>query len=203
MQSSSNTSKLILIGVFLVGLVVAVILATTGGDDAPEAFDPTSISKPEVEVPDGPPPDELQINDITEGEGTEAQVGDTLTMQYVGVNYSNGKEFDTSWDKPEPFSFQLGAGSRDSRLGPGDRRNEGRRPSRADHPAGSRIRGTGFAAGHPTGRDADFHRRSARRSAAVRDRSRSLDRTGARPRADSYSASAGLGTRRTLQADLD
>ncbi len=111
MQSSSNKSKLILIGVFLVALVVAVILATTGGDDAPEAFDPTSISKPEVEVPDGPPPDELQINDITEGEGTEAQVGDTLTMQYVGVNYSNGKEFDTSWDKPEPFSFQLGAGS--------------------------------------------------------------------------------------------
>ena len=103
--------RLIIIGVFLVGLVVAVIVATGGGDDSGEAFDPDSISKPEVEVPDGPPPKELEIDDITEGEGTEAQAGDTLTMQYVGVNYSNGEEFDTSWDKPEPFSFQLGAGS--------------------------------------------------------------------------------------------
>lgn len=111
MQSSSNTSKLILIGVFVVGLVVAVILATSGGDDAPEAFDPDSISKPEVEVPDGDPPTELEIEDITEGEGTEAAAGDTLTMQYVGVNYSNGKEFDSSWDGGEPFTFQLGAGN--------------------------------------------------------------------------------------------
>ncbi len=107
----SNQSKLILIGVFVVGLVVAVILATGGGEDSPEAFDPDSISKPEVEVPDGPPPKELEIEDLTEGEGTEAQAGDTLTMQYVGVSYSNGKQFDASWDNGEPFTFQLGAGS--------------------------------------------------------------------------------------------
>ncbi len=111
MQSQSNNTKLILIGVFIVGLVVAALLATSGGDDSPEAFDPDSISKPEVEVPDGPAPKELQINDITEGEGTEANPGDTLTMQYVGVSYSNGEEFDSSWDAGEPFTFQLGAGS--------------------------------------------------------------------------------------------
>ena len=111
MQSSSNKNKLILIGVFLVALVVAVVLATTGGEDTPEAFDPNSISKPEVEVPEGDPPEELEIEDITEGEGTEAQPGDTLTMQYVGVNYSNGKEFDSSWEGGEPFTFQIGAGS--------------------------------------------------------------------------------------------
>lgn len=103
--------RLIIIGVFLVGLVVAVIVATSGGDASPEAFDPDSISKPEVEVPDGAPPKELEINDITEGEGAEAQPGDTLTMQYVGINYSNGEEFDSSWDAGEPFTFQIGAGS--------------------------------------------------------------------------------------------
>ena len=36
--------------------------------------------------------------------------GDEVTVQYVGVNYKNGKEFDASWDRGEPFTFQLGAG---------------------------------------------------------------------------------------------
>ena len=29
-------------------------------------------------------------------------------MQYVGVNYSDGKQFDASWDNGQPFTFQLG-----------------------------------------------------------------------------------------------
>jgi peptidylprolyl isomerase len=33
-----------------------------------------------------------------------------VTDQYVGVNYKNGKEFDSSWSRYEPYSFQLGAG---------------------------------------------------------------------------------------------
>ena len=31
-------------------------------------------------------------------------------MQYVGVGYSNGKEFDSSWSAGQPFTFQLGSG---------------------------------------------------------------------------------------------
>ena len=31
-------------------------------------------------------------------------------MQYVGVNYSNGEEFDSSWSTGQPFEFQLGSG---------------------------------------------------------------------------------------------
>ena len=31
-------------------------------------------------------------------------------MQYVGVNYADGKQFDASWDNGQPFSFQLGSG---------------------------------------------------------------------------------------------
>ena len=33
-----------------------------------------------------------------------------LTMQYVGVNYADGKQFDASWDNGQPFNFQLGSG---------------------------------------------------------------------------------------------
>jgi len=61
-------------------------------------------------VPDGPPPADLQITDVTEGDGAEVQAGDTLTMQYVGVDYATGKEFDSSWDAGQPFTFQLGSG---------------------------------------------------------------------------------------------
>jgi peptidylprolyl isomerase len=45
-----------------------------------------------------------------EGDGPEAKAGDMLTMQYVGVNYADGKQFDASWDNGQPFNFQLGSG---------------------------------------------------------------------------------------------
>lgn len=103
-------TKIIAIVVFLVGLIVAVVVATGGGDDSDSAST-ADLTKPKVEVPDGPPPTDLQVTDITEGDGAEAVAGDTLTMQYVGVSYSTGKEFDASWGSGQPFTFQLGAGN--------------------------------------------------------------------------------------------
>jgi peptidylprolyl isomerase len=106
--------QLIFLGALGVAAVIAVIIVlVTGGDDNSSSsdFDPSSVTKPKVEVPDGPPPKTLQTDDITVGEGTEAEAGDTLTMQYVGVLYDNGKEFDSSWSSGQPFTFQLGAGS--------------------------------------------------------------------------------------------
>lgn len=69
----------------------------------------TSV-KPTVEVPEGEPPTELETEDIVEGEGEAAEAGDTLTMQYVGVSYATGEQFDASWDTGQPFIFELGAG---------------------------------------------------------------------------------------------
>ena len=66
--------------------------------------------KPEVPAPQGDPPPELVVRDIRRGRGPKAQPGDTLTMQYVGTSWSNGQQFDASWDRGEPFPFQLGAG---------------------------------------------------------------------------------------------
>jgi peptidylprolyl isomerase len=106
--------QLIFLGVLGAAAVIAVIVVlVTGGDDSSSSatFDPNSISKPKVEVPSDPPPKTLQTKDITVGTGATAAAGDTLSMQYVGVNYADGKEFDSSWDRGEPFTFQLGAGS--------------------------------------------------------------------------------------------
>jgi peptidylprolyl isomerase len=67
-------------------------------------------AKPEVPAPKGDPPSELVIRDIVKGKGPKAKAGDTLTMQYVGTSWSNGQQFDASWDAGQPFPFQLGAG---------------------------------------------------------------------------------------------
>src|SRR6266480_3930048 len=69
-----------------------------------------SISKPEVDFPGGPPPADLQITDIWEGEGKVASAGDTVQVHYVGVSHSTGEEFDASWNRGEPLAFRLGAG---------------------------------------------------------------------------------------------
>ena len=66
--------------------------------------------KPDVQIPDGPPPTELVIEDIVLGEGVEAQSGTSPSMQYVGVAWSSRQQFDASWDRGQPFSFRLGAG---------------------------------------------------------------------------------------------
>jgi peptidylprolyl isomerase len=68
-------------------------------------------TKPKVTVPKGAPPKELETKDLEEGTGAEAKAGDEVTVQYVGVNYKNGKEFDSSWSRSEPFPFVLGSAS--------------------------------------------------------------------------------------------
>jgi peptidylprolyl isomerase len=66
--------------------------------------------KPEIDFPDGPPPSELEITDLTEGDGTEATAGSTVIAHYVGVSHSTGEEFDASYNRGEPLSFRLGVG---------------------------------------------------------------------------------------------
>lgn len=61
-------------------------------------------------MPKGAPPKQLVLKELEEGIGAEAKAGDEVTVQYVGVNYKSGKEFDSSWSRHEPFAFQLGAG---------------------------------------------------------------------------------------------
>jgi peptidylprolyl isomerase len=65
--------------------------------------------KPKVTVPKGDPPAGLQIKDLKVGDGPEAASGNNVTVQYVGVSYSTGTQFDASWDRGQPFTFQLGA----------------------------------------------------------------------------------------------
>jgi peptidylprolyl isomerase len=69
-----------------------------------------TTSKPTVPKPTGKPPTKLVVRDIVPGKGRAAKKGDRLSMQYVGVTFTTGQEFDASWDKGTPFDFQLGKG---------------------------------------------------------------------------------------------
>ena len=67
------------------------------------------MEKPFVDPPEGPAPTELQIIDLEEGIGPEAVAGKTVAVHYVGVAFSSGEEFDSSYDRGEPLVFPLGA----------------------------------------------------------------------------------------------
>jgi peptidylprolyl isomerase len=75
------------------------------------ASTPTSgpLSKePTVTPPSGTPPTTLVTKDLIVGTGPEAKPGQSVTVNYVGALYSNGKVFDASWKRHEPFVFGLG-----------------------------------------------------------------------------------------------
>ena len=103
----------------LLALACAVLLVLGGcGDDSeesasstPEATATPAKTKPEITVPEGKAPKKLVIKDIDEGSGPTAEAGKQVTVQYVGISFLNGRQFDASWDRGEPFSFQLGSGS--------------------------------------------------------------------------------------------
>jgi peptidylprolyl isomerase len=113
----------------LLGLIILAAAALAaggcgGGDDtssteasaeatagsAQPASSGAEKTKPKVVAPKGAPPKKLVVKDLEAGSGPEAAAGDEVVVQYVGIDYKSGKEFDASWDRGEPFPLMLGAG---------------------------------------------------------------------------------------------
>ena len=69
-----------------------------------------SKTKPSVTIPAEAPPSELVKSYLEVGSGDEAVKGKNVSVHYVGVAWSNGQEFDASWNRGEAFDFRLGAG---------------------------------------------------------------------------------------------
>ena len=81
------------VSAILLALVVAPLLALAAGDGT------TSSG--------------LRIIDVKPGTGPVPQAGQTVTVNYTGwlfVDGKKGKKFDSSLDRGQPFSFTLGQG---------------------------------------------------------------------------------------------
>lgn len=52
---------------------------------------------------------QLVVDDIRIGSGAKVEIGDEVSVHYVG-RLENGQEFDSSYNRGEPFTFTLGAG---------------------------------------------------------------------------------------------
>jgi peptidylprolyl isomerase len=84
--------------------------ATSG--EAPVVSNAKDLSsKPQIAAPAGDPPTSLIKKDLVVGKGPAVKKGQIASMQYVGISWSNGQQFDASWDRgAEPFQFPVGQG---------------------------------------------------------------------------------------------
>ena len=69
----------------------------------------TDKTKPEIDFHDGAEPTELVSTDIEVGTGETATAGATVDVHYLGVEFTSGEEFDSSWNRGQSVNFPLNA----------------------------------------------------------------------------------------------
>jgi peptidylprolyl isomerase len=75
----------------------------------PAGADPALGTKPAVTAGTGTV-SKLAVTTLVEGKGAATQKGQNLSVNYVGVTFADGKEFDSSWKSSQPLEFQVGMG---------------------------------------------------------------------------------------------
>ena len=73
----------------------------------PAGVDPALKTEPIVTVPAGPVPTKTEVKDIVVGSGATVGAHDSVTVNYLGLNYVNCSEFDSSWSRDSPATFSL------------------------------------------------------------------------------------------------
>jgi peptidylprolyl isomerase len=105
----------------------ALGIAACGSASEPDAASTTTTQsgvtvsgefgdKPELDVPDGEPSDELVVEVLSEGDGGAVESGDFLVADYLGQTWEPGEDgaanvFDNSFDRGQPAGFPIGEGS--------------------------------------------------------------------------------------------
>lgn len=104
----NTRSKLVLQAAFSVALLAAVA-ACTKKEAAPDAGNPAAGAPAAQTAPTGKEGGDLKIEEVKAGTGAEATPGKIVTVHYTGT-LTDGKKFDSSLDRGQPFEFTLGAG---------------------------------------------------------------------------------------------
>ena len=81
------------------------VLAAVSGRAQTDNSSPTKVTGKSKKTPSG-----AEYWDITTGTGATASAGKTVTVHYTGWLAKDGKKFDSSVDRGQPFMFSLGAG---------------------------------------------------------------------------------------------
>jgi peptidylprolyl isomerase len=85
--------------------------ATAGACTAATSDNKDLKTKPTFTGSDCAAPEKTFFTDVVVGTGAEAKEGSAVEVQYLGVNYANGEEFDSSWSRnQEPLPFTIGSG---------------------------------------------------------------------------------------------
>jgi peptidylprolyl isomerase len=93
---------------------VTTASSTATTPTTPTVPTPTSgaLSKePAIAAGKGAQPTKLETKDLVTGSGTTVKPGDTITVNYVGALYKNGKVFDSSWQRKQTFTTPLSNGA--------------------------------------------------------------------------------------------
>ncbi len=92
----------LVIGILALGIASLFIFRIT------DSFLPAQNPTP-TKIMDNTNAKDLKIEDIKVGNGREVKSGDTVAINYLGT-LPDGKKFDSSYDRGEPFETQIGTG---------------------------------------------------------------------------------------------
>ncbi|HLG14607.1 MAG TPA: FKBP-type peptidyl-prolyl cis-trans isomerase [Blastocatellia bacterium] len=112
---------MIAVGVVVVATAVVILLRGNSGTSTVGGTSPASesgLASGRVQTNDpgaaapatSQPARQLAIIDLVKGKGPAAKSGKTVKVHYTGT-LENGKKFDSSLDRGEPYEFTLGRGS--------------------------------------------------------------------------------------------
>jgi len=95
--------------VYIIDVLDTVDTAAWGEPQAPTEGMPTvklaKDGEPRVTIPESNSPKDLKVSVLKQGEGTAVADGDTTLLQYYGVDWADGKSFDSSWKNGEPLAL--------------------------------------------------------------------------------------------------
>jgi peptidylprolyl isomerase len=103
-----------IVAVVAAAVVVAIVLAVQAGGGSTkktsDSTDPALKTKPAVSAGTGDLT-ALKVTTLIQGKGPAVQLDQHITVNYVGVTYKDGNEFDSSWKAGRPFDFTIGQGN--------------------------------------------------------------------------------------------